>query len=73
MLKKRIWANFQRIIELLLKKLSQKLSKLWVWDPGSGQNLFRILDPGVKKASDPGSATLALCVDLGPKCQIFFC
>jgi hypothetical protein len=24
-------------------------------DPGSGKNLFRILDPGVKKAPDPGS------------------
>ncbi len=29
-------------------------------DPGSGKNLFRIPDPGVKKAPDPGSATL-LC------------
>jgi hypothetical protein len=27
-------------------------------DPGSGKNLFRIPDPGVKKTSDPGSATL---------------
>jgi hypothetical protein len=27
-------------------------------DPGSGKNLFRIPDPGVKKAPDPGSATL---------------
>jgi hypothetical protein len=24
-------------------------------DPGSGKNLFRIPDPGVKKAPDPGS------------------
>jgi hypothetical protein len=29
-------------------------------DPGSGKNLFRITDPGVKKAPDPGSATLLL-------------
>jgi hypothetical protein len=31
-------------------------------DPGSGENLFRIPDPGVKKAPDPGSgsATLSL-------------
>jgi hypothetical protein len=41
------------------------LSKICVWDPGSeiwgpgsGKNLFRIPDPGVKKAPDPGSATL---------------
>jgi hypothetical protein len=25
------------------------------WDPGYGKNLFRIPDPGVKKAPDPGS------------------
>jgi len=39
-------------------KIVTKLSKIWVWDPGSGKNLFRIPDPGVKKAPDPGSATL---------------
>jgi hypothetical protein len=27
-------------------------------DPGTGKNLFRIPDHGVKKAPDPGSATL---------------
>ncbi len=43
MLKKIIWANFQ----ITLSK--------WVLDPGSGKNLFRIPDQGVKKASDPGS------------------
>ncbi len=53
-LKKKIWANFQRIIELLPKKLSN----IWVWDSGSEiqdpeKNLFRIPDPGVKKAPDP--------------------
>jgi hypothetical protein len=39
------------------------LSKIWVRDPGSkigdsNKNLFRILDLEVKKAPDPGSATL---------------
>ncbi len=29
-------------------------------DPGSGKNLFRIPDPGVKKASDPGSGSATL-------------
>jgi hypothetical protein len=59
-LKKKIWANFQRIIELFTQKIVTKLSKIWVWDPRSesGKNLFRIPDPGVKKAPDPGSATL---------------
>ncbi len=47
-----------RIIELFTQKVVTKLSKIWVWDPGSGINLFRIPDPGVKKAQDPGSATL---------------
>ncbi len=35
MLKKKIWANFQRIIELFTQKIITKLSKIWVWDPGS--------------------------------------
>ncbi len=60
MLKKNIWANFQRIIELFTKKIVTKLSKIWVWDPRSGKNLFRIPDPGVKKAPDPGSGSATL-------------
>jgi hypothetical protein len=44
-LKKKIWANFQRIIELYTQKIVTKLSKIWIWDPGSGKNLFRIPDP----------------------------
>jgi hypothetical protein len=36
--------------------------KYMVWDPGSGKNLFRILDPGVKKAPDPGSGSATLVV-----------
>jgi hypothetical protein len=59
-LKKKIWPNFQRNIELFTKKIGKKLLKIWSWDPGSGKNLFRIPDPGVKKAPDPGSATLLL-------------
>jgi hypothetical protein len=70
MLKKKICANFQRIIELFTQNIVSKLSKIWVWDPGSeildpgsGKNLLRIPDPGVKKAPDPGSgsATLKQC------------
>jgi hypothetical protein len=34
-LKKKICANFQRIIELLTQTIVNKLSKIWVWDPGS--------------------------------------
>jgi hypothetical protein len=34
MIKKKIWANFQRIIELFTQKIVTMLSKLWIWDPG---------------------------------------
>jgi hypothetical protein len=57
MLKKNIWANFHRIIEIT-QKIVTKLSKIWDWDLGSGKNPFRIPDPGVKKAPDPGSETM---------------
>ncbi len=59
LVKKKFWANLQRIIELSTKKIVIKLSNICVWDPGSGKSLFRIPDPGpgVKKAPDPGSAT----------------
>jgi hypothetical protein len=33
--KKKIWANFQRIIELFTQKIVTKLSKICIWDPGS--------------------------------------
>ncbi len=33
--KKKIWANFQRIIELFTKKIVKKLIKIWSWDLGS--------------------------------------
>jgi hypothetical protein len=67
MLKEKIWDNFQRIIEVFTQKIFTKFSKIWVWDPeseirdpGSGKNLFRIPDPGVKKAPDPGSGSATL-------------
>jgi hypothetical protein len=44
-------------------------------DPGSGKNLFRIPDPGVKKAPDPGSgsATLVFFLNFWKKmCFILF-
>ncbi len=34
-LKKKILANFLRIIELFTKKTVKKLLKIWSWDPGS--------------------------------------
>jgi hypothetical protein len=59
-LKKKFGANFQRNIELFTKKIVKKLIKIWSWDSGSGKNLFRIPDPGVKKAPDPGSGSATL-------------
>jgi hypothetical protein len=45
-LKKKIWANFQRIKELFTQKIVTKLSKIWLWDPGSGIRKKPIPDPG---------------------------
>jgi hypothetical protein len=44
-------------MELFTQTVVTKLSKIWVWDPGYGIKLFRIPDPGVKKAPipNPGS------------------
>ncbi len=65
MLKEKIWAKFQRIIELFTQKVVTKLSKILVWDPGSEirdseKNLFWIPDPGVKKRPYPGSGSATL-------------
>jgi hypothetical protein len=51
--KKKIWASFQRIIELFTLSLSSKKYVGGNRDPE--KNLFRITDlgPGVKKAPDP--------------------
>ncbi len=54
MLKKKIWATFQRIVKVFPQKIFNMLSNIWVWDPGSG-----IRDPGSgirkKPIPDPGS------------------
>ena len=60
MLKKKIWADFQRIVEVFTQKIFNTLSNIWVWDPGSGKNLFWIPDPEVKMAPDPGSGSATL-------------
>jgi hypothetical protein len=51
--KKKIWANFKRIIELFSQKIVSKLSKIWVWDPGSGKK--PIPDPGSRVQKSTGS------------------
>ncbi len=46
--------------------LSSQKCRFRMRDPGSGKNLCRIPDLGLKKTSDPGygSATLAQCVNI---------
>ncbi len=59
-----------------------KLFKIWSWDPGSeirdpgsGKNPFRIPDPEVKKAPDPGSgsATLLLRSHKSVELMVIWC
>jgi hypothetical protein len=58
-LKKKIWANFERIIELFAQKIVTKLSKVWVCDPRFGIRKKPIPDPG------SGSATLDKTLEKG--------
>jgi hypothetical protein len=51
--KKKMWANLQRITELLTQIIVNKLSKIKGGDPGSGKNLFRIPDLGSKRHRIP--------------------
>jgi hypothetical protein len=59
--KKKI-SQFNKIIVLLTQKTSLSSQKYGfeIRDPGSGKNIFRIPDPGVKKAPDPGSGSATL-------------
>ncbi len=66
MLKNKIWANFQRIVEVFTQKMFNMISNIWVWDPGSeirdpektysgsqiqGSKRHRIPDPDPLKAN----------------------
>jgi hypothetical protein len=70
-LKKKIWANFQRILELFTQKIVNKLSKIWwVWEPGSVIRKKPIPDPGSgiqgskrHRIPDPGSGSATLLLD----------
>jgi hypothetical protein len=65
--KKTIRANLQRIVELFTPKIVIKLSKIWVWDPGSEirDQRYEIRNPGSGIRDprsgiwdrDPGSGT----------------
>jgi hypothetical protein len=49
--KERMWDNFQRIIE----HFTQKIVKIWSWDPGSGRRNKPIPDPGSRGQKGTGS------------------
>jgi hypothetical protein len=66
-MKKKIWPNFPRIIEVFTQKIVTKPSKIWVWDPGS-----EIRDPGVKKSPAPGSGIRIRNTVFGVKILKFF-
>jgi hypothetical protein len=68
MLKKKFGPIFQELLKFLPKELSPSPQKygFGIRDPGSRKNLFRIPDPGVKKAPDPGSESATLLLRTGP-------
>jgi hypothetical protein len=55
MLRKKIWASFQRIIDFFTQKFVTKLLKIWGWDLGSGKTYFgsRIRVQGSKRHRIP--------------------
>ncbi len=53
--RKKIWTNSPRITIHLTQNIVTKLSKLWVWDPGSGKNLSQIPDTGSRGKKGIGS------------------
>ncbi len=62
MLKKKIWANFQRIVQVFTQKIFNMLLNIWVWDPGSEirdpektYSGSRIPDPGSRGQKGTGS------------------
>ncbi len=54
-LKKKIWPNFPRIIEVFTQKIVTKPSKIRVWDPRSGIRKKPIPDPGSRGQKGTGS------------------
>ena len=55
MVKKKIWANFQRIVEVFAQKIFNMLSNIWIWDPRSGIRKKPIPDPGSRGQKGTGS------------------
>jgi hypothetical protein len=60
LMKKKIWSNLARIIELSTHKIVMKLSKIWVWDPRSGKTYSGSRGQKRHRIPNPGSGTLPL-------------
>jgi hypothetical protein len=58
MLKKKFGSIFKVLYNIFTRKIVTKLSKIWVWDPGSGKK--PLPDPGVQGQKGSGSATLII-------------
>ncbi len=60
--KEKIWTNSQIFLVLFSQEIVTKLSEIWVRDPGSEKNLFRIPGSTRHRIPDHGSrsATLAM-------------
>jgi hypothetical protein len=75
--RKKIGPIFKELKNFLPKKLSQSSQNMGlgsgIRDPGSGKNLFRIPDPGIKKAPDPGSGSATLKRRVQKHCSTKFC
>jgi hypothetical protein len=55
MVKKKIWANFQKIVEVFTQKICNMLSNIWIWDPGSRIRKKPIPDPGSRGQKGTGT------------------
>jgi hypothetical protein len=60
-------ANFERIIKLFTQNIVTKLSKVWVWDPGSEIRKKPIPDPGSRGQKGTGSRIRIRNTDLHAK------
>ncbi len=73
MLKKIIWANFQRIIELFTQKALKNMALgSGIRDPEETYSGSRIPYPEIKKAPDPGSGSATLIIGSFEVTGIFF-
>ncbi len=53
MLKKKIWANFQWIVEVFIQKIFNMLSNIWIWDPEKTYSGSRIQGSKRHRIPDP--------------------